>query len=558
MSEIRLFFRSVRHTRLSQLFARLQKMFRRQLEQRLRPNLLGYPRWWYWSPPPRREKPVLLTKLLQYSLGRAKLPFEVNLAGTPHTIEQNTDWSVPKLSYGTRLEKLTLHYMEYLLELDPKARTTVVLDWVDRVPPWSTEFWKDDWNSYALSIRVFTWIRILLENGFMLDQGGKEIIEKSLAQQLRFLSRNLETDIGGNHLVRNARALIAGGAYFDGPEGEMFLEQGERLLREILYDQVLPDGVHFELSPAYHLQVVSDLIDCIALLPVERQQDWLEKIESMVRFAVDTTHPDGQTSLFADAGLNMTTPPAVVFQRWVDLGRSVPQASATWVRPEAGYAGLRSEQDLLIYDFGPIGADHLPAHGHGDIFALEWSVGGKRFVVDAGVFEYHPGYWRSLSRATSSHNTVMLDRYDHAEFYGSFRVGSRPKITVNTLTCTSSGFEIDAEHDGYRSLPGNPRVRRRILAKPGKVEVLDEICGGTGQCMESALLLSPDVRVKKTNDCWFLEHLDGPALRLKTDSEVYIEEAIWMPDFGQKIQTLRIWMRHGSAPHIATWSLERI
>lgn len=558
MRRLRLFLTSVRYTRRSQLLTRLKKIIYRQTAQRVRPKLLGYPQWWYEPLPPCRQQETCLADVLGRTSGSAELPFEANLAGTRHIIDRETDWAVPSLSHGTRLEKLTLHYMEYLLEINPQARTTVVLDWIRNVPPWSSDYWKDDWNSYSLSIRVFTWIRILLEDGFSLDASSTEVLNKSLVRQLRFLLRNLETDIGGNHLVRNARALLAGGTWFGGTEGEKFREYGEFLLKKTLNDQLLADGMHFELSPAYHLQVTSDLVDCLTLMPRVSRAERLKMIEPMMQCAVDMTHPDGCPSLFSDGGLHMTTPPAVVLERWMSLSGSKPSPGSVWVRPEAGYAGLRFEKDFLLYDFGPIGADYLPAHGHGDIFALEWSIDGKRFVVDAGVMEYHPGDKRRRSRATASHNTVMLDREDHAEFYGSFRVGERPRVTVNNRKCLANGFAIDAEHDGYRSMPGSPIVRRHFQAKPRLIEVLDEVRGGVGQWVEAAILLAPEVEIHRADDSWLLEHGDGPVVRLWTNSQLSVEDGVWMPDFGREVPTRRVWMRHGPAPCAARWSLERV
>ena len=45
---------------------------------------------------------------------KASLPFEVNLVGTKYMINTNINWHDPKLDIGTRLEKLNLHYMNYL------------------------------------------------------------------------------------------------------------------------------------------------------------------------------------------------------------------------------------------------------------------------------------------------------------------------------------------------------------------------------------------------------------------------------------------------------------
>ena len=71
-----------------------------------------------------------------------------------------------------------------------------------------------------------------------------------------FLRRHLEFDVGGNHLIKNLKAL-AGLAVLFGDERT--LDRTLNLLSRQLAVQVLPDGGHFERAPAYHCQVLADL-----------------------------------------------------------------------------------------------------------------------------------------------------------------------------------------------------------------------------------------------------------------------------------------------------------
>ena len=157
---------------------------------------------------------------------------------------------------------MNLHYMEYLEEADDKLFADLVRQWIDANPPYSRGYWKDSWNSYTVSLRTVVWMQQLARRGARLDAATREAAVASLAQQIRFLEANLETDIGGNHLIKNIKALLLASAFFDGSEAERWRALGLRLLAEELDGQVLPDGTHYERSPSYHCQVFADLLEC--------------------------------------------------------------------------------------------------------------------------------------------------------------------------------------------------------------------------------------------------------------------------------------------------------
>ena len=44
------------------------------------------------------------------------------------------NWNPSWLNYGTRLEKLNLHYMQYLRDLGRDDGLSIIVDWIESVP----------------------------------------------------------------------------------------------------------------------------------------------------------------------------------------------------------------------------------------------------------------------------------------------------------------------------------------------------------------------------------------------------------------------------------------
>lgn len=568
LAEVPKLLRSAWHTKPRQLGARASLTARRHLLVGAR--RLGVPDGpWFREPAPPWCAGAPQGRSLAHPAGAGRLPLDFNLAGTPWRVEVGMDWDPRELNHGTRLEKLHLHYMEYLHELQPSDACALMHDWAERVPPHAPDFWRDSWNCYALSIRTVTWLDILSdcpETRIGVDVGR---ILQSVAAQIRFLERNLEQDIGGNHLMKNIRALMRAASCFDGPEAERWLRTGRVLLGRELEEQILSDGMHFERSPSYHLQVMEDLVDIRRCLGFRRPHECHALdccLQRMATVARSFTHPDGMPSLFADGGLHMAARLEDVLAAMrgfgLEIGHGEVHAPGPWRLAEAGYVGLTTGEEAIIFDCGPVGPEHLPAHGHGDALAIEWSVRGERFLVDAGVFEYHAGARRAYSRSTLAHNTVTLSNADQSEFWSAFRVGRRARVTVHRWEPDETGFHIEASHDGYRRLAGKPVHVRTLRAQPGKLDVTDRIDGGRGQRTRGRLLLAPGIDVSPSRALEGGRHaalLSGPrsAIRatLTSDVPIHTEPAEWNPDFGVSMQTRRIVLDMGPAPSQASWTL---
>ncbi len=474
--------------------------------------------------------------------------YEINQLNLGFPLTQPMRWNPEELCRGTHLELLTLHYMEYLEAVPWELGRDLILDWVEASRPYDARYWMGSWNSYALSIRCVIWMQWLARHQERISTHEKEVIGTSLVRQLRFLRANVERDILGNHLIRNIKCLLWAGRFFDDAEAEEWTRLGSKLLAEQLAEQILSDGFHFELSPAYHTQVFCDLLETFSVLSESRLRDELEtQLLRMAQVVADTAHQDGFTSLFGDGGLSMAYAPAQSLRAHETLTGSQTTERKHIEFPKAGYYGWRSKGDLLLFDCGRIGADYLPAHGHGDVLAFEWTLDGLRFCVDAGVFEYHSGERRDYSRSTTSHNTVTVGNEDQCEFWKSFRVGQRPNVDCEQVSFSETGMKITASHDGYGRLEQGLIHRRKLEVSETRLHVQDEILGGSGQIVVARVLFHPECQFEVTSTGCTVTREDV-VVQIETNHPWSLRECTWHPDFGTTLATQQIVVEYGKSP----------
>ncbi|MDB5677661.1 alginate lyase family protein [Sphingomonas bacterium] len=448
---------------------------------------------------------------------------------------ETIDWRAD----ADQLWRMNLHYMEYLEELQRDAGLALIRQWIAANPPFQPGYWHDAWNSYALSLRVVVWMQRLAAWG--IDPADAKDILASLSTQIDFLTRNLETDLGGNHLVKNIKALAWASAFFAAPTSDPWRALASDLLNRELPRQILRDGVHYERSPSYHAQVFADLIETRAALGFGAATVTLDKAsQRMAAAAALLAHPDGRPAQFNDAGLSMAYSPAQCLAAYAKVtGQPIPKADGAFRLPSAGYFGLHAPGFALIADMGAIGPDSLPAHAHGDIGSIELSVGGHRFIVDQGVFEYVAGDKRRASRSAHTHNCLAIEGVEPADFFGAFRCGRRPKVTVMQYVGGEDTMLLRGHHDGYRHLRGCPEVERRVEVNAGGIALHDRIQCGTWHAATSRLLLHPDCSVELYGDTAVVSR-SGIALAVRGSAPLRVEDAVWWPDMGVEVATKRI------------------
>jgi len=546
-----LLFRSIKNTKPSQLFNRLKLLIKRKL-------LSNFATQSYSSitalPP---EINVSLNSNLPHALfkPRNKLVrisennnIEVGFLNIWRPLQNPMKWHPVEMKKGTRLWLLNLHYMEFIEALSNENWFQFIKDWIGANKPYKKGYWLDNWNSYSLSIRVVVWMQQYERRGDLLSEADKTLLLRSLVGQIKFLKSNLELDIGGNHLIKNIKALLWASKFFEGPEADSWRELGLKLLRAAIREQVTPDGAHFELSPAYHVQVFADFLECYSVLDDCQTKHELELIlPKMAQFLTDMVHPDGKISLFSDGGLDMTYSPKECLSIFNDLIGIPVEQSEIISYPFAGYFGLRHLDTLILMDVADFAPRYLPAHGHGDALSFEWSVASERVIIDPGVFEYNQGELRDFSRSTLSHNTVTLDNKEQSEFWSAFRVGRQASILNREIRTEFDKLLVSASHNGYSRLAGKPVHEREIVMAASSIKIHDKILNGRGQQAISRIMLDPDIYVEEENQRYFLRG-KNINIAIECDFPIAVEETICFLNFGHKFHTKQLVIDFGFAP----------
>lgn len=362
------------------------------------------------------------------------------------------------------LWRFTLHYFEWLADLeslnDEGARAqarALIEDWITAHPqPRGLA-----WHPYPLSLRIFAWLR----HGAFLTEGATPAFTKQLAtsldRQARHLSRVVERHLGGNHLIKNLKALIAAGLCLKDRENLVAPALAE--LESEVAHQVLADGGHYERSPSYHLQVLIDLIDLQAVLAERGPVPWLAHAITRMGAALATfCLGDARLALFNDGEVGRADLIAAVRKR---LGGTTKPLGTL---PESGYHRLEARDTIAVLDAGLCGPDDLPAHAHADMLSFEFSDGPARVVVNGGTYAYQDGLWRNRLRGTAAHSTVEVDGQNSAEVHSVFRLGRRPRNVSATRTETNVAITVEGSHDGYRHL-GVIHHRKMALSRDGRI-----------------------------------------------------------------------------------------
>jgi uncharacterized heparinase superfamily protein len=465
---------------------------------------------------------------------------------------------------GGRLWTVTLHYHEWAWALaaiaaanGPCAAQAAELyreyldNWIERCDLSHPAARHLAWNSYAIGTRLDQWGRSALRLGPAWWSANPVFAQRFLAsfwRQAQHLANNIEWDLRGNHLVRDALGLAWAGRFFDGPDAQRWLQQASQLARAQAIEQVLADGGHFERSPMYHRHVMHDFDTLSQLFDVQPVQDKLRSIVGRMKdFAAWLRHPDGGVVLFNDAALDEEPP----------ILDTVPPRPATEPRggrhfSDTGLAVWHGPRWTLFFDVGPIGPDYQPGHGHADNLTLECSYAGERLFVDPGTHSYDRDERRAYDRSTAAHNTICVDGTNSSEVWHIFRVGRRARPIDVRVVADETHFDASAAHDGYRHLGGVIHRRRVLLSNDETLAITDRIEGNGRHNLEGGWLLAPGWTATPAETGWQLER-DGASVRLQLqgppDLQLSIETRPWHPRFGVEIPTTRlVWHCQGPLP----------
>ena len=468
--------------------------------------------------------------------------WKAQFLGTSSLMKNGIEWISPVRSVSDQLWRMNLHYFEYLPELEPDIAEAVISDWIEKCPPRNYESLSTEWNSYSISLRLSAWLNYRSNHGQFGSSHFQVLFRNSIEYQANFLASFLETDILGNHIIKNIRALYECSYCLISDSSHRWISIAEKLLKEELGKQILSDGYHFERSPSYHNQVLVDLIQIHSVMPNDKFRIRVgQEIVKMTQGMIDTCHPDGYPAQFNDSGLDMTQSPVdylEIFANYFSQENVQPKSHIEF--PDAGFFGFRSESEYFLIKTGKLGPDELMAHAHGDWGSFEWSIKGERIIVDQGVYEYVPGQKRNLSKSTRSHNTVQVDGMEQASFVGAFRCSHRPKENKTSYRTDTEGFHLISTLQESSICPCT--ITRVVEYQDQNSMKISDSISGNSRNLCSSFLLHPECEAKQISRTK-LEISRGNSIKViaevDANCEIFLEPAVWWPNMGHERSTSR-------------------
>jgi uncharacterized heparinase superfamily protein len=464
----------------------------------------------------------------------------------------NVDWLCEE---EKKLWRYNLHYFDFLqwdcfsVELKDK----LINSWIENCPmnQWIS------WDPYAVSLRIVNWIKY-----FGTFPETKDIPAhwlESLLNQARWQAKNMEYQILANHLIKNAKALVFAGLFFDCEQSKKLLKLGCNVMLRQVREQFMADGGHFERSHMYHLIVTEDYLDLLNLashhdLPLS--DDDLSEIRGIISEAIeyyaDLCAGDDELQLFNDStfGIVASSQEFLAYGERVLGTLTADRSMAPFAVSKAatGYYGYRNAGDSFLLDCGAVGPDYQPGHAHCDALSFDLCIDGQRVIVDSGNYTYEHITMRYENRQTAGHNTVRVDEEEQSEVWERWRVGRRAyPISANLTDMKEGKLSFTGSHDGYQRLSGNVvHERQADLDIVGRWQITDRISGKGDHLLESYLHLHPDVEPVPLEDGAYELLANGHSIaRLEIDSgvEISVEASVWCPEFGVMIENKVLVMR---------------
>ena len=427
--------------------------------------------------------------------------------------------------------------------------TALVLDWVAATDVCDAPEWDGNkqrspyvWQSYLnIAIHLNKWTAHIDQLAPAMTPTQLLQVMKSIHDQMAWLEAVIPTRvnnwvvIGSGDMVTTAarlRELRDSGRWFDFAWNQ---------LQRTAAEQILPDGVQFELTPGYHLVVARRYATAIqeTMLAGAPVPAWVAPVlEGMLDYTIQTVTPTDNLLGFNDSdpdsangARDLLTEMAGIMHRpdWLYVGTRGAQGRAPDVRSQAfEYGGVYvmrtgwvPDSSYLAFDGGPWGASHQ----HDDKLSFVLTGLGRSFIVDPGRYLYdtHNSFSHTNYLGTSfAHSTITVDGGSQADRYFQATHRPGPRLVQNQWEDRPGHGHVRARHElGYGPKGKTLATHTRDIHfwHPDVVLVLDHVDGEGRHNIESRLQFAP--------------------------GELILEDGVWHTTYDDVNLAVRPWM---SAP----------
>lgn len=366
------------------------------------------------------------------------------------------------------LWNFNLHYFEYLFSMLSAYEKTGDRNYFEKtifyIDAWIRENPEGKgigWSPYTIDLRLTNWISYYCMTEEKLPTEFKVRMIESIHSQYVYLSKHIEKDILGNHYFEDLKTLVLCSLFF---QDNTMLQASLQAFKEECKEEILSDGMHFELSPMYHKIIFEGLLRVIVALRGNGIKE--TELENLTQPMLDVawSFEEGleRIPLFNDCGNNIAKSLASFVEICKKEFEITPHFKSSLKK--SGFYIYKWKNWKMIVDAGQVGPSYIPGHSHCDAMSFELFKDGKPVITNCGTYGYQCKE-RQFFRSTAAHNTVMVNGVEQSQCWGAFRVAKR--CSVRVLLQNDNMISMDLI-DQDRNI-----LNREIKIEPNKIIITD-------------------------------------------------------------------------------------
>lgn len=412
-------------------------------------------------------------------------PWDMEQTHTPWTFKTQIDWNlVPfddeewtfMLARFSFLQNLKVAYLATGEDKYIEKGKALINDFIINNPLDASNKNKS-WRTLDSAIRIHSFLNFPHSDTALFKNSIKEHCLYLKSVNTDFLALSNWGTIGYAYLVEGALFL----------QDLTLAEDALARFSENLRYSVLEDGMQFEQSPMYHVEVLLSLLDlirCTEKYNYEINPEIRQVAHKMLLFMLTSMTADKKQFLQADSddtniedvlsygaltlkdGLfktfGLTKLPITYSQEDRELYNSLPLIQPSFTSKclfQSGNTYLRSSwtKDAVVTHFktGHMGS----GHGHSDLLHLDVSYKDINLLVDSGRFTYTEKPIRYELKSAFSHNTIVQDNIDFTKISDSWGFKKRADTAQVSFYENSNYAYVVGFNFGY----SNTIIKREVI-----------------------------------------------------------------------------------------------
>jgi hypothetical protein len=415
--------------------------------------------------------------------------------------------------------------------MTPPEKIALIVEWID-----NTSVLRDSkWNGFNTSMRLINWMKILhsLPDHYQPEPYDWEKIVISVILHLKIVSQNIENHVPGNHILIQYFSLwFVYKIFSEWKNSEVYSNRNKNKLLKEIDKEFYKDGLHFEFSFHYHVQVT-----LFSLIWLYGSSDSSQQINTLVKNKIEKAAIIINDFLFPDDTIPMIGDNCYTFlnsslQEDISLCnklsnlifsvRNHVKKSDNNLVLTKSYAISQTGESKIIFDIGNIGYKSNPGHGHSDLLNILY-FNKELLFIDPGTNTYDNTKESLLQKKALSHNTLSIDGEDQAFLWGFFRWSFLPSHLRQSVKYDSNTI-LRGEFTGFKKRGEFKHIREVSLNEAGII-LEDSVLGKGIHDIFINFILAPNITFVVEKDIIFLSGLENSwHMKIHSKSKFNISE----------------------------------